>query len=786
MLKNYFKIAFRNLKKNRGFTAINIVGLAIGMAAAMLILLWVNFQFGFNKNFPKIENLYAVGSKEATDQDSATWFSTPKPMAAVVKEEIPEVLNVSRLSGTRGFLFTVGDKKVPAGIGAFVDSAFLNMFELPLLSGNRNTLLKAPNSIVLSEKLANNLFGTTDVMGKTIRLDSTNVLAVTGVIKETESNSIFQGYEYYVPWTLMEKLGFSDSQWGNSSVDLYVEINDKKHLPKIQEQIKDLIPRHSDVKTVSFLTAFADRYLYNKYENGKVIGGRIEMVKTFTLIAALILLIACINFMNLSTAQSEKRAKEVGIRKVVGAQKKSLVFQFLSESLLLACFSGLIAFILVILVLPAFNDLVGMKFKMPFQDFRFWILFVGFVLFTGFLAGIYPAFFLSSFNPVKVLKGRLHSIQQKINPRKVLVVTQFSIALILIVSTVVIQKQIKHAQDRDFGFEKENLIYVPEVGEITKNVQLIKQELLDQNVAQSVSRLMSPLTERWSGWNGFTWEGKDPNSIIDFNRQTGDDRVVETMGFTLIAGRDFDLTKFPTDSMAAIINETGAKVMGFQDPIGKIIDDGGRKFQIIGVIKDFIQESPFEPVKPLVIEGASGWMNNIHIRFNPSLTTIDALKKAETIFKKYNPDFPFDYKFVDEAYAMKFKETQKTGKLAALFAGLTIIISCLGLFGLAAYMAESRTKEIGVRKVLGASVFSVTRLLSKEFILLIGIACLIAFPIAYWAMNKYLNSYTYRINISWEIFAFTAVLALLITILTVSYQSIKAAIANPVDSLRDE
>ncbi|OYD47032.1 ABC transporter permease [Sphingobacterium cellulitidis] len=786
MLRNYFKIAFRNLKKNKGFTSINIVGLAIGMASAMLILLWVNFQFGFNKNFPKTDHLYIVGSQEATDKDTATWFSTPKPLAATVKEEISGIKNVSRLSRTRGFLFTVGDKKVPAGIGAFVDSAFLNMFELPLYNGNRNTMLINPNSIVLSEKLADNLFGTTEALGKTIKLDSANILTVTGVIKETEPNFIFQGYEYYVPWTLMEKLGFSDDLWGNSSVDLYVEINDKKQLPQIQEQIKDITPRHSDVKTKNFLTSFGDSYLYNKYENGKVTGGRIEMVKTFILIASLILLIACINFMNLSTAQSEKRAKEVGIRKVVGAQKRSLVFQFLSESLLLACISGLIAFILVILVLPSFNDLVGMKFRIPFHDFRFWMLLGGFVLFTGFLAGIYPAFFLSSFNPVKVLKGRLYSIQQKINPRKILVVTQFSIALILIVSTVVIQKQIKHAQDRDFGFEKENLIYVPEVGEITKNVELIKHELLDQNVAQSITRLMSPLTERWSGWNGFTWEGKDPNSIIDFNRQTGDDKVVETLGFTLIAGRDFDLTKFPTDSMSALINESGAKVMGFQDPIGKIFDDGGRKFQIIGVIKDFIQESPFEPVKPLVIEGASGWMNNIHIRFNPNLTTTDALQKAEAIFKKYNPDFPFDYKFVDEAYALKFKETQKTGKLAALFAGLTIIISCLGLFGLAAYMAESRTKEIGVRKVLGASVFSVTRLLSKEFILLIGIACLIAFPIAYWVMNKYLSTYTYRINVSWEIFVFTAVLALLITILTVSYQSIKAAMANPVNSLRDE
>ncbi len=786
MLRNYFKIAFRNLKKNKGFTSINIVGLAIGMASAMLILLWVNFQFGFNKNFPKTDHLYIVGSQEATDKDTATWFSTPKPLAATVKEEISGIKNVSRLSRTRGFLFTVGDKKVPARIGVFVDSSFLNMFELPLYNGNRNTMLINPNSIVLTEKLADNLFGTTEALGKTIKLDSANILTVTGVIKETEPNFIFQGYEYYVPWTLMEKLGFSDEHWGNSSVDLYVEINDKKQLPQIQEQIKDITPRHSDVKTKNFLTSFGDSYLYNKYENGKVTGGRIEMVKTFILIASLILLIACINFMNLSTAQSEKRAKEVGIRKVVGAQKRSLVFQFLSESLLLACISGLIAFILVILVLPSFNDLVGMKFRIPFHDFRFWMLLGGFVLFTGILAGIYPAFFLSSFNPVKVLKGRLYSIQQKINPRKILVVTQFSIALILIVSTVVIQKQIKHAQDRDFGFEKENLIYVPEVGEITKNVELIKHELLDQIVAQSITRFMSPLTERWSGWNGFTWEGTDPNSIIDFNRQTGDDKVVETLGFTLIAGRDFDLTKFPTDSMSALINESGAKVMGFQDPIGKIFDDGGRKFQIIGVIKDFIQESPFEPVKPLVIEGASGWMNNIHIRFNPNLTTTDALQKAEAIFKKYNPDFPFDYKFVDEAYALKFKETQKTGKLAALFAGLTIIISCLGLFGLAAYMAESRTKEIGVRKVLGASVFSVTRLLSKEFILLIGIACMIAFPIAYWVMNKYLSTYSYRINVSWEIFVFTAVLALLITILTVSYQSIKAAMANPVNSLRDE
>ncbi|VTP90545.1 ABC transporter permease [Sphingobacterium daejeonense] len=786
MIKNYFKIAFRNLKKNKGFTAINIVGLAIGMAAAMLIMLWVNFQLGFNKNFPKAEQLYVVGSKGEADNKTVVWFSSPKPLAEVLKSDISEAKDVTRLSGTNGYLFDLGNKKVPAGIGAFVDSAFLNMFEFELLAGNRDDALKGPQNIVLTEDLAKNLFGTSDAVGKTIRIDSTNLLNVSAVIKVGEPNHIFKGYEYYMPWTLMEKLGYSDNYWNNSSVDLYVELDKNANLNKIQKQMVDIMPRHSDNETEAFLKPYGDLYLYNKYENGVVTGGRIDMVHIFIVVAVLILLIACINFMNLSTAQSEKRAKEVGIRKVVGAQKKSLIFQFLSESLILAIISGILAVLIVSLTLPSFNDLVGFKFKIPTQEIGFWFLFVGFILLTSFLAGIYPAFFLSSFNPIKVLKGRFHNINQKINPRKVLVVSQFSIAIILIVSTIVIQKQIKHAQDRDFGFEKENLIYVHEVGEIEKNSKLIKQELLEQNIALSVSRMMSPITERWSGWSGIQWEGKDPNEVIQFNRQTGDDRVVETAGFELLAGRDFDLSKFPTDSTAAIINETAAARMKFNDPIGKYFDDGGRKFQIIGVIKDFIQESPFEPVKLLVIEGASGWLNNTHIRFNPNLSTEEALVKAEKVFKKYNPDYPFNYKFVDEAYAKKFAETQKTGKLANLFAGLTIFISCLGLFGLAAFMAESRTKEIGIRKVLGASVFTVTRMLSIEFIVLIVISCFISFPIAYWTMNKFLEDYSYRISINWEIFLFAGVGAILVTLLTVSYQSIKAAMANPVDSLRDE
>ncbi|MGH2623596.1 MAG: ABC transporter permease, partial [Sphingobacterium sp.] len=484
--------------------------------------------------------------------------------------------------------------------------------------------------------------------------------------------------------------------------------------------------------------------------------------------------------MNLSTAQSEKRAKEVGIRKVVGAHKSSLILQFLSESFLMALIAGILAILLVSLSLPAFSQLVDRQLIIGLTTWSFWGFFLGFILLTGILAGSYPAIFLSSFSPIKVLKGKFAHFHGRINPRKLLVVTQFSIAILLIISTLVLRRQIQFGQDRESGYNKENLIYIPEKGTIGKNAHIIKQTLLAQGIATSVSRTMSPLTERWSGWNGFSWLGKDPNSVIEFNRQSADDKIIETAGFTLVAGRDFDLNKFPTDSTAAIINESALKIMNLEDPIGNYIIDGGdMKFHIIGVIKDFIQESPFDPVKPLVIEGATGWLSTMHIKFNPTLTTREALEKTEKVFKEFNSEYPFEYKFIDEQYAKKFNESAKIGKLATLFALLTIFISCLGLFGLAAFMAENRIKEIGIRKVLGASVFSVTRMLSKEFVFLVFIACFIAFPVAYWSMNSFLKNYTYRISISWDIFLIAGISAILITLITVSYQSIKAAIANP-------
>ena len=786
MIKNYFKIAFRNLKKNKGFTAINIVGLAIGMAAAMLIMLWVSSQLNFDNTYPKSKLIYSVGSMEQSDKGPDVWFSTPKPLYEVVKNDISEVKQSSRLNNTGGFLFTYDDKKIIAKKGAFVDSAFLQIFELPLLKGNPKTALVEPTDIVLTKDYAMTIFGSTDVIGKSIKVDSTEVLKVSAILDEIPSNSRFAEMNFFVPWTWMEKINFSDKNWGNSSVNLFVELYPDANLDAVQNKFKTITQKHSDLKTENFLKQIGDNYLYNDYKNGIAVGGRIDMVKIFMIIAGFILLIACINFMNLSTAQSERRAKEVGIRKVVGANKRSLISQFLSESILLSIISGLLAFVIVFLLLSPYSDLVGRKLSLPISNFYFWLSFIGFILLTGLLAGSYPAFFLSSFQPIKVLKGKFVQFQQKISPRKILVVTQFAIAVIMIISTLVIRKQIDHAENRDAGFNKENLIYISESGDIKKNIELIKNELLSRGIATSVSRTMSPMTERWSGWNGFSWEGKDPNSIINFNRQSADDRVVETLGLRLISGRDFDLKKYPTDSMSAIINESAAKIMNLENPLGTQFVDGDDKYTIIGVIKDFIQESPFRTVTPTVIEGANMWVNTLNIKFNPKLATQDALSKTEQVFKEYNPNYPFDYQFLDEAYAKKFEETQKTGKLATIFAGLTIFISCLGLFGLAAYMAESRTKEIGVRKVLGASIFSVTKMLSKEFIVLISISCLIGFPIAYWAMNKYISDFSYRSEINWEIFVITAVLALLITVLTVSYQSIKAAMANPVDSLRDE
>jgi ABC-type antimicrobial peptide transport system permease subunit len=518
-------------------------------------------------------------------------------------------------------------------------------------------------------------------------------------------------------------------------------------------------------------------------------GGPILFVRLFSIIAAFILLIACINFMNLSTARSEKRAKEVGIRKVVGAQKGSLIGQFIGESVFIAFLAGVAALLIVQISLPGYNQLIGEKLIVNFGSAYTWMAWVGFILFVGVLAGSYPAFFLSSFQPIKVLKGTFRKTGALITPRKVLVVMQFTFAIILIICTIIIKQQIDYARVRSAGYNKDNLIYQFMTGDIPNNYVQIKNELLASGVARSITKTNSPLTERWSNGGGQWWEGKDPNDQTSFDRYLADEGLGVTAGLQFVQGRDFDLSKYPTDSTGLIVNESALKVMKFKDPIGKKVDDLGVNWHIVGVIKDFILTSPYEATRPMLICGAKSKFMTFYvmqIKLNGSDPTAKNLAKAKAVFTKYNPDYPFDPKFIDEEYARKFESEKTQGILAGLFAGLTIFISCLGLFGLATYMAENRIKEIGIRKVLGASVTGITTLLSKDFIKLVIISFFIAAPLAWWGMYSWLQGYTYRVSIDWWVFALAGFLSVMIALLTVSYQSIKAAVANPVKSLKAE
>ncbi|MFT3678993.1 MAG: ABC transporter permease [Ferruginibacter sp.] len=787
MIQNFFKIAWRNLFKKKGFSFINISGLAIGMAAAVLIMLWIQHELSYDQFHEKRDRIYEAWNRAHFSGKLQCWNTTPKILGRTMEKDLPEVERTVRVNWPQGTLFSVGDKRITTA-GSMVDTGFLQMFSFPLLKGDPAKALDGVYSIVLTEKLAKKIFGDEDAMGKMIKLDNQDNFTVTGIMKDLPSNTRFD-FEYLVPWSYLVKKGWDDSTWGNNSTRTYALLKPNATLASANAKMKGLKVKYAtdeDPTWEMFLYPASRWRLYSNFTNGVEDGGLIDFVRLFGVIALFILLIACINFMNLSTARSEKRAKEVGIRKVVGAQKQSLIGQFIGESILLSLIAGVVAFILVQAALPAFSELTDKKLSIDYGNVKFWLAATGFILFTGLLAGSYPAFFLSSFQPVKVLKGTFKAANALITPRKLLVVLQFTFAIILIICTTIVKQQIDHAQNRDSGYSRDNLVYHNMNGDIEKNYTLIKNELLNQGVAVSVTKTSAPLTQGWSDSWGFEWAGKDPKDKTDFDRYCADDNLVKTAGFKIVKGRDFNLKEFPTDSLGIIINESAAKVMNFKDPIGQVVKDNGKDWHIVGVINDFILQSPYYPTKPMIIEGGQGWFNIVHFRLNTANKTADNLKKAEAIFKKYNPEYPFEYKFIDEEYAYKFKSEQRTGTLAAIFSGLTIFISCLGLFGLATYMAENRIKEIGVRKVLGASVTSITALLSKDFLKLVMISFILACPVAWWMMHKWLEDYPYHISIQWQVFVFAAVLSLIISILTVSYQSIKAAISNPVKSLRTE
>ncbi len=786
MLKNYLKIAWRNLLRNRGFSALNIAGLSIGLAATALIVLWIDYELSFDKFHERGDRIYQVYNKYPVDGEIWTWNSTPKVMGPTIKKDFPEVERVSRYNYDDTYLFSVGDKRLKA-TGTIVDNDFLYMFSFPLVNGTNETVFEDVNAVVVTETFAKELFGDKDPMGQVVKIDNDNVFKVTGVLKDLPENSEFH-FKFLIPWSYLKQIGHDDKHWGNNSIATYIMLKENANFASFSKKISNLREIHDKdaADMVTYPYPFFRNYLYGEFENGEEKGGRIGVIRVFSIIAIIILLIACINFMNLSTARSEKRAKEVGIRKVIGAQRGGLISQFIGESVLLSTVSALLAFVLLLLVLPKFNELLHIEARIDYTDPLFWGSAFAIVLFTGLLAGSYPALYLSAFKPISVLKGTFQKLNSKFSARKVLVVVQFAAAIVFITATLIVKQQLNKVQNRQMGYSKDNLIYTYMEGDVKQKYQGIKNELLASGAVTSVTRTVSPVTENWSNSWDMEWQGKDFEDKTLILRFTAGEAIAKTLGLEVLAGRDLNHTLYPSDSTAMLINQTAAIHMGFEDPIGHIVKDMGMDWRIIGVVKDFVFTSPFQDIEPVIIHGNGEWTNFIHLKLNAQHSTSQNLGKIENIFKKFNPEYPFNYEFVDQQYAYKFADEKRTQTLANLSALLTIFISCLGLFGLASYMAENRIKEIGVRKVLGASVQSITTLLSKDFLKLVLISIVLGVPVSWYLMSKWLQEFAYRIHISWWTFALAGVLALAIAFVTVSYQAVKAAIVNPVDSLRDE
>jgi len=786
MFKNYWKIAVRNLLRSKGFSFLNIAGLALGMASATLILLWIQHERSYDTFHAKDARLYELMTSHYADGKWGTGTATPDVMPGAIMKDCPEVEDVVRVGWNSNLLVNYGEKSMKSS-GVPVDTGFFRAFSFPLLKGDVRTVLRDPYSIVLTEGMAQRLFGNEDPMGKTVKVDNAINWTVTGVMKDLPDNTQFK-FEWVNSYNYLAMKGYIDSDWTDVNIRAFVLLKPNASAASANARIKGMIEKYSGgkSKTEAFIYPLNKMRLYAEFTDGKPSGGKIVTVRIFGLVAGLILLIACINFMNLSTARSERRSKEVGIRKVVGARKPALVFQFLCESLLIVSVAGVLALFIVQWSLPAFGDLTSKHLVLDYGNVGFWAVALGFVLITGLLAGSYPAFFLSSFRPVAVLKGGLLRVHALLTPRKVLVVTQFTIAVVLIVSSLVIARQIQYAEDRKTGYDQHNLIYTSMEGDVRAHFGSIKQALLGSGAVSAVSATTSPLTQTWSWGSSIAWEGIPPDTHIGFMRSATSGGIIAAAGLKLVEGRDIDIDAYPTDSTACLINESAVKVAGFKNAIGQWLYDPPTKWHVVGVFKDFVLGSPYEPIKPFIIKGPKYFVGTIHIKLNGDHPTGENLAAVEKVFKTYNPAYPFEYHFIDADYADKFKGEKLTGKLAGLFAGLTIFISCLGLLGLAAYMAESRTKEIGIRKVLGASAVRISVLLSSGFVRLVLIAIVIATPISWYVTHEWLQGYSYRVNVQWWWFVAAGVVAVVIAVLAVSAQSIRAAVANPVKSLRAE
>ena len=785
MIHNYLKTTFRNLWKNKGFTFLNIFGLGIGIACASLIFLWVEDEINFNNYFSNKENLYKIKDSQTYDGTTFTFDATPGPLAAGIKTEIPGIKNTARSSWGQQSLFSLGDKDIYER-GMYVDSSFLKMFQLQFVQGNASTAFEQLHSLVITEKMAHKFFGNDNAIGKSLRVDNNTSSIVTGVIKDLPESVSFQ-FDWLAPFRIFENQNNWLQSWGNNGVLTYVELQPGADTKAINRKLYNYVQsKAEDAEAKMSIYPMSRWRLYDSWKDGKEVPGRIKYVNLFSLIAWIILLIACINFMNLSTARSEKRAREVGVRKVLGAGKSKLVGQFIGESVIMALISAVVAICATYVVLPAFNTLVEKQLSIHlFQPLHIAAL-LAIALICGLIAGSYPAFYLSSFNPVAVLKGnRLKTNGSAGFIRKGLVVVQFTISIILIISTIIIYQQINHAKNRSLGYDKENLIYLPLQGKLKEHFNAVKNDLVQTGVVKDAALSQSTILQLGSNTGDFQWQGKDPNKQVLITVESVSPEYTSTMGMKVEKGRNF-YGDIKLDSGNIIINQTLAKIIGGKNIVGSLITNGDNKFTVAGVIDDFVYNNLYSPSSPLILFPDTAGTNFLTIRLKKTSNIAGDLAKVENVIKANNPGFPFDYKFVDDQFDQFFKTEMLIGKLASVFSILAIFISCLGLFGLAAYTAERRTKEIGIRKVLGASANGLAGLLSKEFLILVLISCLLAFPIAWWMMHNWLDSYEYRVSISWPIFLVAGLLAMLIALLTVSVQAIKAALANPIQSLRSE
>lgn len=800
MIRNYFKIAWRNLTKNKVYSFINIFGLAIGMAVTILIGLWVYDEATYDNYAQNKDRIAQIFQTQTFNSRKGTGPAIPRPLEAAMREEHGDKFDHIIMASWVSPRYLTYEEKNITRDGQAIQPGFVEMFSLKILSGDPRGYSQQ-NEIMLSESAARALFGQEEAVGKVLKYNNQTDMMVSAVYEDVPRNNTLHEVDYFIPWDFYtEQQGWIQNalqNWGNNSFQMYVQLAENQTMEGVNRAIADVKKKNAEVEAefdpLIFVLPMKDWYLRNNFENGVQTGGRIENLWLFGTIGLFVLLLACINFMNLSTARSEKRAKEVGIRKTVGSEKGQLVRQFLSESLFTVILSFVVALVIVLVSLKPYNQLSGKEVDFPWTSPEFWGVCVVFILFTALLAGSYPALYLSSFNPVTVLKGTFKAGKNASIPRKVLVVLQFTVSVALIIGTLVVMKQVEHGKNRPIGYNKNGLIQIPVMSQdFSGKYNILRTEFINSGGAVAMASASSPATAVWSNRSGYTWDGKPEGFQEDFAWVEVSFDYPEAMQLEFVDGRDFN-RELASDSMAIIINETAAKYMGLSDPVGKYLrdedtdEDADPPRKIIGVVKDMVMQSPYRPVKQtLFLVDREENLSYYNVRLNPANSVQQNLDLLKSVFKSHFPSLPFEYEFIDEQFGLKFATEERISSLAGIFTILAIFISCLGLFGLASFVAEQRTKEIGVRKVLGASVANLWMMLSREFVMLVGLSLIIAIPLAWYVMQNWITKFDYRTNIGWWIFILAGFGAMFLTLFTISFQAVRAASSNPVNSLRDE